>query len=74
VAWKLDWSAGRATLTTVPSIKAMLEPRMVAASTQGPAFALHGAPAFRDRMTPSSHGGFMETVDARAFRGFAAPP
>src|SRR3954447_8736702 len=26
-----DWIAGKATLTTVPSIKAMLEPRMVAA-------------------------------------------
>ena len=29
-------SAGSATLTTVPSMKAMLEPRIVAASTQPP--------------------------------------
>src|SRR5580698_4191222 len=34
VAWREDWSAGRATLTTVPSMKAMLEPRIVAARIQ----------------------------------------
>jgi hypothetical protein len=36
VACKLDWIAGKATPTTVPSIKTMLEPRMVAAKIQGP--------------------------------------
>ena len=35
VAWNCAWMAGRATLTTVPSMKAMLEPRMVAARTHG---------------------------------------
>jgi hypothetical protein len=34
VEWKLAWIAGSATLTTVLSMKAMLEPRMVAASIQ----------------------------------------
>src|SRR5438094_10570527 len=36
VARRLDWSAGSATFTTVPSINAMLEPRIVAARIQGP--------------------------------------
>jgi hypothetical protein len=44
----------------------MLEPRMVAARIQGPARALQGAPAFTDRTAASSHGGFMEFVDAHA--------
>ena len=35
VARKSRWMAGKATLTTVPSMKAMLEPTMAAASTQG---------------------------------------
>src|SRR6266536_3382399 len=35
-AWKAFCSAGSATLTTVPSINAMLDPRMVAASTMRP--------------------------------------
>src|SRR5439155_8643782 len=36
VARRLDWSAGSATFTTVPSINAMLEPMIVAARIQGP--------------------------------------
>src|SRR5258708_29030740 len=64
VAWRLAWSAGKATLTTVLSINAMLDPRIVAASTQRPACAVHGTPAFPDRAAASSDGGLMETVDA----------
>jgi hypothetical protein len=37
VALKLDCKAGRATLTTVLSMKAMLVPRMAAARIQGAA-------------------------------------
>jgi hypothetical protein len=36
VACKLDWMAGKATPTTVPSTNTMLEARMVAAKIQGP--------------------------------------
>src|SRR6266851_10251425 len=64
VAWRLAWSAGRATLTTVLSIKAMLEPRIVAARIQRLACATHGTSAFTDRTTASSHGGFMKAMDA----------
>src|SRR5713226_6052859 len=49
---------------TVLSIKAMLEPRIVAASIQRPACAAHGTSAFTDRTTASSHGGFMKAMDA----------
>src|SRR5262249_13598220 len=56
VASKLFCSAGNATLTTVPSIKTMLDPRMVAAKTQGSDTGAHGKPAGRARTTPSSHG------------------
>jgi hypothetical protein len=44
-------------------MKAMLEPRIVAASTQRPAGPLHGTSAFTDRMMASSHGAFMEAMD-----------
>src|ERR1051326_5116717 len=56
VACSADWSAGSATFTTVPSIKAMLEPRMVAAMIQPPpegAGSMHGFA----RITASSQGG-----------------
>src|SRR6266576_4385990 len=43
LACRLDWRAGRATLTTVLSMKAMLEPRIVAASTHDSEFLAHGA-------------------------------
>ena len=49
-------SAGSATLTTVPSMKAMLEPRIVAASTHGPALGAQRPSAAPAAMTPSSHG------------------
>ncbi len=48
------------------SMKAMLEPRMVAARIQRPARLVHGASAFNDWITASSHGGFIEIVDALA--------
>src|ERR687889_2784118 len=48
--------AGNATGRAVSSIKAMLEPRIVAARTQGAAFGAQGDFAFLERITPSSHG------------------
>src|ERR1700736_6083757 len=56
VALRLVCSAGNATLTTVPSMKAMLDARIVAASTQRPRDFGHGAVAGRDRITLSSEG------------------
>jgi hypothetical protein len=49
----------------VLSMKAMLEPRMVAASIQPLASALHGTSTSTDRITASSQGGLMEAMDAR---------
>src|ERR1700719_3867780 len=65
VAWRLVWSAGRATLTTVLSIKAILEPRIVAARPQRPAVPAHGTSAVTDRTTVSSHAGFMKAIAER---------
>src|SRR6266480_5142797 len=59
VAWSFDWIDGRAIFTTVLSMKAMLEPRMVAARIQLPAWVSQGASALADRITASSHGGLM---------------
>src|SRR5687768_6279323 len=56
VAPSCAWRAGSATFTAVPSMNAMLEPRMVAASTQGSAAPRHGDPALPERATPSSQG------------------
>jgi hypothetical protein len=61
--------AGRATLTTVLSINALLEARIVTTRIQGPASVLHGAPALPDRIAASSHGGVMEAVDAFRVEG-----
>jgi hypothetical protein len=49
-------------LTTVLSMNAMLDPRMVAASIQGRAAAAHGSPAPADRITVSSHGGRIAII------------
>lgn len=49
------WSTGSATFTTVPSMNVMLDPRMVAARTQGAARFEHGASAGPARITASSH-------------------
>src|SRR5689334_8353922 len=56
VAARDDCRTGRATLTTVPSIKDMLEPRMVAAIIQRP-LAGDGSSHGRARITASSQGG-----------------
>src|SRR5471030_3039033 len=56
VAFIWDCSAGSATLTTVPSMKARLDPRMVAASTHGCASREHGAAALPDCIEAASHG------------------
>jgi hypothetical protein len=58
-------------LTTVLSIKARLEPMMVAARIQGLAFARQGASASADRMKASSHGGLMDAIDAAGWRSDA---
>src|SRR6267154_337261 len=54
--------AGRATLTTVPSMKARLEPRTVAASTQTRASAPHVPPSATERIAASSQGVLMEAM------------
>src|SRR5215469_8201273 len=56
VAFRFVWSAGNATLTTVLSMKAMLEARMVAARTQRPRDFEQGAVSGPDRITFSSQG------------------
>jgi hypothetical protein len=56
VAFKFLCSAGNATFTTVLSINAILEARVVATSTQRPAGFEQGARAGRERITVSSHG------------------
>ena len=56
VACRADCSAGSATFTTVPSMNAMLEPRMVAARIQGP-FVVAGRSHEPARIAASSQGG-----------------
>src|SRR6266446_8172497 len=56
VALRLVCSAGSATFTTVPSMNAMLEARMVAARTQRPRALEHVDPGGCDRIRFSSHG------------------
>src|SRR5436190_15542751 len=56
VALRLVCRAGNATLTTVPSMKAMLEARIVAASTPRPRDLEHDPVADRDLITFSSQG------------------
>src|SRR2546427_8938945 len=60
VAPRLACSAGSARLTTLPSIKARLDPRIVAARIHGAASDEHGAAAGGERMTPPSHGCAIE--------------
>ncbi len=50
-------------LMTVPSMKARLEPRMVAARTHALACPEHGTWAPVDRTMASSHGVLMEGTD-----------
>src|SRR5258707_1363701 len=49
-------------------MNAMLEPRIVAASTHGRDFSAHGAAKAPDRITASSHGCFISNVDAHGLR------
>src|SRR5438067_13159856 len=60
VALRFVCSAGNATLTTVLSIKAILEARVVATSTQRPATFEQGALARRERITLSSQGSWID--------------
>jgi hypothetical protein len=60
VALKLDCKAGNATLTTVPSINAMLDPRIAAARIHGPEPLAQGTIAALERMTASSQGDRMK--------------
>src|SRR5438128_10548948 len=63
VAYRSRCRAGSATFTTVPSMNARLDPRMVAARIQRPRRAGTAAAHGWDRMTPSSHGGLaMVTI------------
>ena len=56
VALRFVCSAGNATFTTVPSMKAMLDARMVAAKIQRPCDFEHVDLAGAARITFSSHG------------------
>jgi len=49
--------AGSATVTTVPSRNAMLEPAVAAASTHRRDDGVHGVASPPSRMSASSHGG-----------------
>jgi hypothetical protein len=51
-------------LTTVLSMNAMLDPRIVAARTQGRHFSAQGASGLRALIEPSSHGCFISNLDA----------
>ncbi len=53
---------GRATLTTEPSIKAMLDPRIVATSTHTPTCGAQGRVSGAERITPSSQGDFTKVA------------
>src|SRR5882672_11406188 len=56
VAPRLACNAGSARLTTVPSMNARLDPRMVAASIQGATPGGQGTVVAEELRTPSSHG------------------
>src|SRR5713226_1076189 len=60
VALSSLWMTGSATLTTEPSIKAMLDPRIVATSTHTPTCGAQGVASGAERITPSSHGDFTK--------------
>jgi hypothetical protein len=49
-------------------MNAMLEPRIVAASTHGRDFSAHGVPKSPARITASSHGCFISNPDAYGWR------
>ncbi len=64
VALNSRCSAGSAMLATVPSMKAMLEARMVAARTHGAAAGVQGALAGAARAPASSQGSLAKVVMA----------
>ena len=64
VALNSRCSAGSAMLTTVPSMKAMLDARMVAARIQGAAAGEQGALAGAARTAASSQGSLVKVVMA----------
>src|SRR5262249_26225173 len=61
VALRLVCNAGNATFTTVPSMNAMLDARMVAARIQRPRVFEHGAAAGPDRIMFSSQASWRTT-------------
>ena len=63
LACRSRWIAGNATLTTVPSTKAMLEPMIEATSTQRLAAAVQGAARAPWRVAPASQGPLMALLD-----------
>src|SRR6202051_4159919 len=71
-AWRAVCRAGRATLTTVPSMKAMLEARIVATKTDGP---LHGCTApGAVRIADSSHGDLIDNPRLASGRPLRTAP
>src|SRR5262245_25071000 len=66
------WRTGSATLTTMPSMNAMLEPRIVAVRTQRAAAGLQGRSCCC-RMTASSHGGEAALAIVRLFHEAGTP-
>ncbi len=62
VAPKSACKAGSAMLTTVPSMKTMLDARIVAARIHGPTCGGHETAAGALNTTASSHGGFVLTL------------
>jgi hypothetical protein len=67
VAFKFVCIAGSATFTTVLSINAILEARVVATSTQRPARFEQGALARRERIRLSSQGSWIDVSMKTAF-------
>src|SRR5579885_803318 len=65
-AWNSLCNAGRAMFTTEPSIKAMLEPRIVATSTHTP-LGRAGRQGGAERIISSSHGALIELSMLAAF-------
>jgi hypothetical protein len=71
VTQKIGTRGEKRPLRTLLSTKATLAPRTAAARIQGSAFAAQGASALTDRITASSHGGFMNIRDASSGRSDA---
>src|SRR2546423_9358648 len=72
VAFRSTCSTGSATLATEPSIKAMLDPRIVAISTQRSRFGEQGAASGAARITPSSQGAFTKFAISFSLSGLCS--